>query len=116
MRRNLGSVVRGVSGMPSSVIAWIGGAALPCSGELLGALEALWNRDPQGQDDAVAYARRCLLVAFKRAEEDERWTAERECAAIIARLRRARNPAAREPRIPRGSGVVVQARRYSGRR
>ena len=74
--------------MPSSVIAWIDGASMPCSGELLVALDTLWKRDPLGQDEAVADARRLVLSAFTRAEQRERWVAERECVALLARLRR----------------------------
>src|SRR5262245_30290877 len=86
----IGSVIRRVSGMPPSVIAWLDGAAAPCSGELLAALDALWKSDPLAQDKVLADGRRLLLVAFKRVEQRERWVAERECGALLARLRLAR--------------------------
>jgi hypothetical protein len=89
MHRDTRTVIRRVSGMPSSVIAWIDGASMPCSGELLVALDALWKRDPQGQDVVVANARRLVLSASLRAEERERWIAERVCAALLARLKSA---------------------------
>jgi hypothetical protein len=89
MHRDTRTVIRRVSGMPSSVIAWIDGASMPCSGELLVALDALWKRDPQGQDVVVAKARRLVLSASLRAEERERWIAERVCAALLARLKSA---------------------------
>ena len=86
MHRDTRTVIRRVSGMPSSVIAWIDGASMPCSGELLAALDTLWNRDPLGHDAAVVGARRIVLSAFTRAEQHERWVAERVCAALLARL------------------------------
>lgn len=46
MHRDTRTVIRRVSDLPSSVIAWINGASIPCSGELLIALDALWKRDP----------------------------------------------------------------------
>jgi hypothetical protein len=87
MHRSIKTVIRRLSGMPSSVVAWIDGASMPCSGELLAALETLWKRDPLGRDATVADARRMVLSAFMRAEQRERWIAERVCVALLARLK-----------------------------
>ena len=86
MHRSIKSAIRRVSGVPTSVVAWIDGASMPCSGELLAALDTLWKRDPLGRDAAVVGARRMVLSAFTRAEQHERWVAERVCAALLARL------------------------------
>ena len=88
MRPHIANVFRRVSGMPSSIIAWLYGASVPCSGDLLVALEALWERDPSAQNNVIAEGRRLLLSAFKRVEQRERWIAERECAAFLGRLQR----------------------------
>ena len=89
MRPHIVNVFRRVSGMPSSIIAWLYGASVPCSGDLLVALEALWKRDPSAQNKMIAEGRRLLLSAFRRVEQRERWVAERECVAFLARLQRA---------------------------
>lgn len=88
MRPHIANVFRRVSGMPSSIIAWLYGASVPCSGDLLVALEALWKRDPSARNNAIAEGRRLLLSAFKRVERRERWIAERECAAFLGRMQR----------------------------
>ena len=72
MRPHIANVFRRVSGMPSSIIAWLYGASVPCSGDLLVALEALWKRDPSAQNNVIAEGRRLLLSAFKRVEQRER--------------------------------------------
>jgi hypothetical protein len=54
MRPHIANVFRRVSGMPSSIIAWLYGASVPCSGDLLVALQALWKRDPSAQNNVIA--------------------------------------------------------------
>ena len=99
MRPHIANVFRRVSGMPSSIIAWLYGASVPCSGDLLVALEALWKRDPLAQNKLIAEGRGLLLSAFKRVEQRERWIAERECAAFLTRLQRASPDAAQKAGI-----------------